>query len=313
MVKSMNSGQRTVVIGFAGNASKNNFWEAVDVATSWLQRNNVPFRVDREIIDAGLGIAASDGFDWNEVASDKLGDDSDVILSFGGDGTFLTTAWRYGQSGTPILGVNLGRLGFLADVDADEIVPALQAIVDGNHKTVPRRALEVIHSHDGVDTSHWGLNEVVIARSGNPGLITISVGVDGNHLNNYWADGLIVSTPTGSTAYSLSSGGPIVDPGTDALILTPLASHTLTMRPIVLPGSVSLDLHVADGDLPIVFAIDGRSVMLDKPGSTLQIRMASQPVHMVQLPGAHFFDTLREKLMWGFRKRRRSATDPVVP
>ena len=301
-----------MVFGLAGNDTKNNFWDAIDVAASWLDANQVQWKIDQTIVDSGMSASSFDADRWNSNVSRDLERDADVILSFGGDGTFLTTAWRFGQSGTPLLGVNLGRLGFLADVDFEEIVPALRAIVDGKHSVTPRQALEVVRSESNTESATWGLNEVVITRSGNAGLITISVSVDDTHLNNYWADGLIIATPTGSTAYSLSSGGPILDPSTNALVLTPLASHSLTMRPLVLPGNAQIEISVADADLPFVVATDGRSVLVEEPGSTLRIRCADQALNVVQLPNTHFFETLREKLMWGFRKRRQSSGDPVA-
>ncbi len=282
------------------------FWDAVGEAARWLEAKGVRYVIDGEILAAGIRDGSIDASRWESRESEAINEEADVILSFGGDGTFLTTAWKFGKSGTPILGVNLGRLGFLADVDLAELQPALQAIVDKNYGIVARKALDITHLSGETPGEHWALNEVVITRSGSAGLITIAVKVNGTHLNNYWADGLIIATPTGSTAYSLSAGGPIVEPTTNALILTPLASHSLTMRPIVLPGNVSIDVHVADSDLPYVFAADGRSVIVDEPGSSLRIKTASQSVNMVQLPDGEFFDTLREKLMWGFRKRRQS-------
>jgi len=142
----------------------------------------------------------------------------------------------------------------------------------------------------------------VIDRSGAAGLIEIEVTVDETPLNTYWADGLIIGTPTGSTAYSLSTGGPIIAPGVEAVILTPIAPHTLTVRPIVLPADVTITCRVLQNDQPYVFAADGRSTMFDEHDLEFSVEQAAHTVNLVKLPGQHFFHTLRSKLMWGVRR-----------
>ena len=153
----------------------------------------------------------------------------------------------------------------------------------------------------GEPSNYWALNEFVIERSGSAGLISIRVMADGIHLNDYWADGLIISTPTGSTAYSMSVGGPIVAPGADVVILTPLAPHSLTVRPIVLPSSTVIEAQVIRDDQPYVLAYDGRSRSFERGGEPIRFRFsrASHVVNLVKLPEQHYFQTLRSKLMWG--------------
>jgi NAD+ kinase len=151
------------------------------------------------------------------------------------------------------------------------------------------------------------LNEFVVNRSGNAGLIKIEVIVDGTPLNTYWADGLILGTPTGSTAYSLSTGGPIIAPGVDAMILTPIAPHTLTVRPIVLPAGSTLTCRVLGNDEPYVFSADGRSTILDGHDLAFSVERANHTVNLVKLPDQHFFHTLRSKLMWGARRSEKQS------
>jgi NAD+ kinase len=162
--------------------------------------------------------------------------------------------------------------------------------------------LEAQASNPAHFDTEWAMNEFVVDRSGSAGMIKIEVEVNGTPLNTYWADGLIVATPTGSTAYSLSTGGPIIAPGVEAVILTPIAPHTLTVRPIVLPADSTITCRVLEEDQPYVFAADGRSSMFENHGLQFTIQRASHTVNLVKLPDQHFFHTLRSKLMWGVRR-----------
>ena len=163
-------------------------------------------------------------------------------------------------------------------------------------------ALDVDISSNGIRRSEWAVNEVVVQRSGIAGLILIDVSVDGTELNTYWADGLIVATPTGSTAYSLSAGGPIVEPRCSTLLLTPIAAHSLTIRPIVLPDTAVLSVRVRIPELPHVVSCDGHSMVFDRGETELTLQRAAHAVHLVKTPGSDYYETLRNKLMWGVRK-----------
>jgi len=169
--------------------------------------------------------------------------------------------------------------------------------------------LEATADDHGSFGTQWALNEFVLDRSGATGLMRVAVHVDGTPLNNYWADGIIIATPTGSTAYSLSTGGPILTPGVGAIIITPIASHTLTVRPIVLPSDVTIRARVLSNSHPYVFATDGRSTLLEDEGYTFTIRTAPHTVNLVKLEGQHFFHTLRSKLMWGMHRRGASDSE----
>jgi NAD+ kinase len=226
----------------------------------------------------------------------------DLVLSFGGDGTLLRAAHLTGPNDTPLLGVNIGRLGFLADIEVEQLHAALESIVAGKYSVEERMVLEAQVNSDAPFDTEWAVNEFVVDRSGAAGLIKIEVEVDGTPLNTYWADGLIMATPTGSTAYSLSTGGPIIAPGVDAVILTPIAPHTLTVRPIVLPADSTITCHVHQDDQPYVFAADGRSTLFEEHELSFTVERAPHTVNLVKLPGQHFFHTLRSKLMWGVRR-----------
>ena len=209
----------------------------------------------------------------------------------GGDGTFLKTAARVGAKGTPILGVNVGRLGFLADVAPVEIESCLQAIYEDDYAVEDRAVIEV---------APWGaaLNDVAILKRDSASMISIRVSINGEYLTTYQADGLIVSTPTGSTAYSLSNGGPIMVPGTGVLLMTAVAPHSLNIRPIVIPDSAEIELDVESRSHSFLVAIDGRSEKC-REGTHITLRRAPYNTRVVKRSGKKYFATLREKMMCG--------------
>ena len=289
-----------MIYGITGNTEKDRLWQPVADLVGWLLKCEIPFRLHPDIGDglARRGLVAARICD--ECVTDDLAGAVDVLLSFGGDGTLLNTAHQVGEAGTPILGVNIGRLGFLADIEVGHLIDTIESLERGAYRTEARMVLEVVPPPDLPLRARWALNELAIARAGTTGLLTVSVEVDGVHLNDYWADGLIISTPTGSSAYSLSAGGPLMAPGCGALILTPLAPHTLTVRPIVLPDSVTLRVTVRPRPgQPFVIAPDGFGVQVDRPDLELTVRRAGHTVNLVKLPAQHYFQTIRSKLMWG--------------
>ena len=291
-----------MVYGITGNPTKDALWAPLAKLITRLTDDNLPFRIHAPIASGLVEHGLVDEDVCREHAVDDVAEAGDIVLSFGGDGTLLRTAHRTGPNGTPLLGVNIGRLGFLADIEIGQIHDAIDALEAGDYRTEERLVLQAdLESGSGLDTE-WALNEFVLDRSGAAGLIEIEVAVDGTPLNTYWADGLIISTPTGSTAYSLSTGGPIITPGVDAIILTPIAPHTLTVRPIVLPADATITCQVRENDQPYVFAADGQSTMFDEHNLEFSVERADHAVNLVKLPGQHFFHTLRSKLMWGARR-----------
>ncbi len=222
---------------------------------------------------------------------------ADFVVSMGGDGTFLHVAGRVGEKQIPIVGVNMGRLGFLADVTPGGIEGCLAALHGGDFTVEGRGALSVEAS--GADQwQGFALNDVALLKRDDASMISIRASVNGQHLTTYQADGLIVSTPTGSTAYSLSNGGPIIVPGTNVFSMTAVAPHSLSMRPIVIPDSVTLALDVESRSHSFLVATDGKSVAC-KEGVAITLRKAPWEVRVVKQPGNNYFDTLRKKMMWG--------------
>jgi NAD+ kinase len=227
---------------------------------------------------------------------------ADLALSIGGDGTFLNTAARIGRKGIPILGINTGRLGFLADVPNDDIIPALDAIMAEKFIIEERSLLFVEASDETTFNYPYALNEVSVLKQDSSSMMSITASVNGQMVHTYQADGLIISTPTGSTAYSMSVGGPLVIPQTENFILSPIASHSLNVRPLIIPDSWTIELEVHSRSLCYLIAIDGRSKVLDQ-GTKLKITKADYSIKIIKQLNHTFFDTLKNKLMWGVDKR----------
>ena len=223
--------------------------------------------------------------------------DADFVISMGGDGTFLKAVSRVGDKSIPIIGVNMGRLGFLADVCPNDFRYCLETLYSGDYTVESRTLMEVVADADFLG-SKYALNDVAILKRDNASMISIPTSINGNYITTYEADGLIVSTPTGSTAYSLSNGGPIIVPGTKVFSLTAVAPHSLNVRPMVIADNSELTFQVECRSSHFLLAIDGRSETLPD-GSFFSIRRAPFSVKIVKRPGKRYFDTLREKMMWG--------------
>ena len=223
--------------------------------------------------------------------------DADFAVSMGGDGTFLRAAARVGAKQIPIVGVNMGRLGFLADVSPEEIGECLAALHSGDY-SLDSRAVLLADTGEGGGACCSALNDVAILKRDDASMITIHAYIGGQYLTTYQADGLVVSTPTGSTAYSLSNGGPIMVPGSPVLSLTAVAPHSLNIRPIVIPDSSVVSLHVESRSHNFLVAADGNSRKCAE-GRAVTIRKAPYEVRVVKRPSASYYDTLREKMMWG--------------
>ncbi|NDW13787.1 NAD kinase [Bacteroides sp. 214] len=228
---------------------------------------------------------------------------ADIVVSVGGDGTFLKAASHVGRKGIPILGVNTGRLGFLADVSPDEIESTIDNIYKQQYTIEERSVLQLECSGLQPSSSPYALNEIAILKRDSSSMISIHTSINGKHLITYQADGLIIATPTGSTAYSLSVGGPVIIPQTQTIALTPVAPHSLNVRPIVLCDDLEITLEVESRNHSFLIAIDGRNESLDQH-NTLTIRKADYSIKVVKQTGADFFDTLQSKMLWGIDSRR---------
>lgn len=294
--------------GITGNTSKDALWEPVTEFVSWLGQTDLEYvlhpGVATGLVDRGVDVGRL------HTADGETGflDASDLILSFGGDGTLLNTAHQVGPRQIPILGVNFGRLGFLAHIESTGLSRAIERICEGDYVVNNRLALRAARSNDHDLPEPWALNEFTVQRTGETGLLAMEVSVDDRLLNKYWADGLIISTPTGSTAYSLAVGGPIMAPGCGGILINPIASHTLTVRPIVIPEDSVIDIRVLDPDKSYVVTADGIAQVFEHESPTIRIQRADHVVRLVTFPDQDYFSTLRSKLMWGARK---GASEPV--
>ena len=225
-------------------------------------------------------------------------DSIDFALSVGGDGTFLTTASLVGHLDIPILGINCGHLGYLAEVQTDTIDAVLDQLITNNYTIEQRRMLEVTCQQGGKIVSPYALNEVAILKSGLSSMITVDVTLNGEFLHNYKADGLLVATPTGSTAYNLSVGGPLLDPHVNAIILTPVATHSLNIRPLVVLDDSKIDVKISSRNGNYLLSVDGRSQVLNQD-IQLHIERSQRTIKWVRINGQNFMQSLKEKLYWG--------------
>lgn len=235
----------------------------------------------------------------------------DALLTFGGDGTLLRGARLLADRQTCILGVNLGRVGFLTTATLATLGPALDALAAGDYTVERRSALiaEICGSKGEVRHSQTALNDVAIHKGGVARVIRVNVLIDGDNVGPYSADGIIVATPTGSTAYSLSAGGPIVVPGVEAMVVTPICAHTLAVRPLVVPASFTIVIEPMEGwaeDLLVSF--DGQTGTTLAAGERVKVRRADTPVCLVRLSHDRFFSRMREKLQWGDLSQRERTT-----
>ena len=230
--------------------------------------------------------------------------DVDYVISMGGDGTFLKAASRVGAKGTPIIGVNMGRLGFLADVLPGEVEAALHSLYAGECQIEEHVVIQVEAEGGVLAGNPFALNDIAVLKRDDASMISIRTQVDGEFLVNYQADGLIVTTSTGSTAYNLSNGGPIIIPQSSSLCLTPVAPHSLNIRPVVINDTAEITLDVESRSHNYLVAIDGRSERMTE-GTRLVIRKAAHTIKIVKQRNQRYFSTLREKLMWGADQRGR--------
>ena len=223
---------------------------------------------------------------------------ADMVLSMGGDGTFLKAASYVGNKNIPILGINTGRLGFLADVSPEEMEETFEDIYKKNYKIEDRSVLQAFSEGQSLKGYPCGLNEIAILKRDSSSMITIHTSINGAYLTTYQADGLVIATPTGSTAYSLSIGGPVIVPHSNTIAITPVAPHSLNIRPIVINDDWEITLDVESRSHNFLVAIDGRSETC-REGTRLVIRKADYQIKVVKRPNHIFFHTLRDKMMWG--------------
>ena len=226
----------------------------------------------------------------------------DLALSVGGDGTFIQTVKFIRDSGVPILGINTGRLGFLANVSPEKMEQTLQLVHEKKYEFQKRSLLRVETEGDLFGEENFALNELTVHKKDTASMITVHANLDGKYLNSYWADGLIIGTPTGSTAYSLSCGGPIITPGCQVHILTPIAPHNLNVRPMVVPDHLPISISVEGRERSYLLSIDSVSKSIPQ-GEEVTIHKADFMINVIKLEDNNFLDTIRNKMLWGLDPR----------
>jgi NAD+ kinase len=281
-------------VGITSKPNKAEVGEIVPALVDWLRQRGVEVLIDLETaasLDRGL----------QGVARPQLGASVDMIIVLGGDGTFLATARALEGRPVPVLAVNLGGLGFLTVMTCEEIYPALEAVLAGRFRIESRVQVEASVIRNGLQVGPYtALNDVVLNKGAIARVLDFDVRADEQFISTYKADGLIVSTPTGSTAYSLAAGGPVVAPNVRAFIITPICAHTLTNRPIVVRDSVTIDLAVKT-DESVYLTVDGQVAVEVYAGDRVRIHKASSTVEMVHALDKSYYDVLRQKLKWGQR------------
>jgi len=223
---------------------------------------------------------------------------ADLIIACGGDGTLLQTAHRARGSGVPILGINIGYLGFITSLPGAKVKSAMRRILEADYVISRRTTLDVEVQHHDKLSRGWALNDIVIARGPNPHLIALNATIGGRRLTRYRCDGLIVSTPTGSTAYSLAAGGPIISPECNVLTVTPICPHALTNRPLVVSSTETIELRLARDSGEATVQVDGMDISVAAANSVIRVRTSSDSVPIAFLPEINYYDTLGEKLGW---------------
>lgn len=236
------------------------------------------------------------------IQSEKLPADLDYLITIGGDGTFLEAVSAINLQNIPLLGINTGRLGFLADVSPGEIPEAIEELYHKQFRIEERSVIQATLYPEQNIGFPFALNDLTVHKRDSSSMIAIQAYIDDVFLTQYWADGLIIATPTGSTAYSMSAGGPIVTPGSHNFIITPIASHNLTVRPLVIPDHHEISLKIESRDSKFLLSLDSRSYVMEEK-LEVRVKKAETNVRLVKFNNQHFYKTIRNKLMWGIDKR----------
>jgi len=284
--------------GIWANTDKPAFWKVLPDIISWAKNKSIDLfittRIESQLKDHD--------FDYQLIESADDFVELDFILTLGGDGTIFSLARAVGDRGTPILGIHLGELGFLAEVVLEDMFTRLDEVVGGNHNIQKRMVIKCIVTNGTEPQTFYALNDIVVDRGKSHRLLNCELLANDNFVAKYKADGLIVATPTGSTAYSLASGGPIVIPTFGSMVVTPICPHTLTLRPIVFPDDQILEISFPeDGEKDMALAVDGQVNEYLESTAKVVIQKAPYKINMVNFMDSNYFNTLRTKLGWGVR------------
>ena len=283
--------------------AKESSQKAFEALTQELQKYEADIYVESEF----LKLQDQDILNNNKILTKSfktLDQSYDLLVSIGGDGTILRAITFVRDHNIPIIGINTGRLGFLATVQTEEIPRILPLIFDGKYKISERTLLSVktVPSNSDIENINFAFNEVAVSRKNTTSMITVETHLNDEYLTSYWADGLILSTPTGSTGYSLSCGGPVIAPDANNFVLTPIAPHNLSARPLVIPDNTAISFKIDGREDRFLMSLDSRIVTL--PNSTrVYVKKADFTIKMIELPHETFLDTLRKKLLWGEDRR----------
>lgn len=283
-----------MTFGITANLDKDDVHELVPKVLKWLQSRKVDFVVEPETAQA----LSLQSYLPDHLIAKSLEKQCDMILSFGGDGTILSTAHKFGRSGIPILGIKIGGMGFLADLTTDELFSKLNDILNGQYDVVERIVLKG-ELENKSNSEFYALNDFVLDKGAISRVIRIKTYIDDEYLNTYIGDGLIISTPTGSTAYSLAVGGPILLPTMAAIIINPISPHTLGARPVVVPAEKEVRIVIDSTPAQVPLSADGRPEAHLVPGEAARFSLADYRVKLVSYRGRSFYDVLRAKLNWG--------------
>ncbi len=286
-----------MIFGIIANLSKSAVKEILPDFLQRLHTRSISAVVTQEIASR---------FDLNPqhfpaYPENQLGEHCDLVIAFGGDGTILSTAAVISPMDVPILGVNIGRFGFLAEISISELYEKLDDLIAGNFLIEDRMALEatVVHPSENNKNHYFAFNDVVLDKGGFSRTILIETYIDEEYLNTYNADGLMICTPTGSTAYSLSAGGPLLTPDMKALVITPICPHSLSQRPLVIRDDKVVKIKAWSEKREMLFSVDGQDVLNITEDHVIQVRKAKKPVKLVKCSGKSFYQVLRTKLNWG--------------
>lgn len=280
-------------VGIIANPNKSGAKKTIQNLSKALEKENLTPVL--ETVTAGLVNAP------NGVHASDLADSCQIVAVLGGDGTMLNAANQLGPANIPVAGINIGTLGFLTTCTDNELDIFAQAVANQNYTLIKRMQLRaIITSTDGREQSFRALNEITLARGQTGRLVSLDAWVDGELLNHYRADGLIVATTTGSTAYSLSAGGPLIAPKADVFVITPICPHSLSNRSLVVSDSSIVELAPADdAECPMLFTVDGRDMVEISQGDRVRVEQAGHALPLLRLEGRNFYSTLRQKLGWG--------------
>ena len=283
--------------GVWGNIEKDAFWDILPEIIKWAESKNIELFLTEKI----LSDTRANKFNQPIIDSKNKISELDFMLVLGGDGTFLSCARAVEHRGTPILGIHLGDLGFLAKVTLENIFQRLDQVAEGKFSVEKRSMVKASILKNGSSLTQYGLNDFVVSNGESHRMLTAEVYVDDNRVSEYKADGLIIATPTGSTAYSLSSGGPIISPDVDSFVITPISAHTLNSRPLVVSAKSTIKINFSSYNQNIMFITDGQLHELLSPDDTVLITNSDFEIGLIDFSDNDYFQTLRTKMGWGTR------------